>query len=129
VLERVYDRLEVGTTRRESVATNLEELERRVQALEAAVASLREELANGSAAPKASAAGLLQRSQPPDESAELQAWWDSIYRRAGVTPGEEPTIEQTRARLAAEGILPRDEDVRQILAEMGYQEDEEEEPE
>jgi hypothetical protein len=111
------------------VATTLEELERRLQALEAAVASLREELANGSAAPKASAAGMLQRSQAPDHSAELEAWWDSIYRRAGVVPGQEPTLEQLRARFAAESVLPGDEGIRQILAEMGYQEEEEEEPE
>jgi hypothetical protein len=43
----------------------------------------------------------------------------------GIT-GEAPGIEKLRTMLAAEGILPGDEGIRQAIAAMG---DQEEEPE
>jgi hypothetical protein len=107
------------------VATTLTELEQRVQALEAAVASLRAELVNGSFPRAASVPGAGQGCPYEDDPEARKAYLDALFQKMGIT-GEAPGIEKLRAMFAAEGIHPGDEDIRQHIAAMR---DQEEEPE
>jgi hypothetical protein len=92
------------------MATTLSELEQRLQALEAEVAALRQKIASaGGGATQPGAAG----ADPAARNAEL----DAIYQRMGIS-GEAPGIEKLRAMLAAEGVLPGDEVVQQVIAAM-----------
>jgi hypothetical protein len=107
------------------VATTLTELEQRVQALEAAVASLRAELANGSGPRAASVPGAVRKYPSEDDPEARNAHLEAVFDKMGIT-GEAPSIEKLRAMLAAEGIYPGDEGIRQHIAAMR---DQEEEPE
>jgi hypothetical protein len=84
------------------MATTLAELEQRLQVLEQEVVSLRK---------------LIQSSLPTQTPAEREAALHDLYQRMGIS-GEAPGIENLRALLVAEGVLPGDEIVRQVIAAM-----------
>jgi hypothetical protein len=105
------------------VATTLAELEKRLQTLEAEVASLRKELVNGSLPAEASAGGVVRRSQAQASPAAPGASLNAIYQEMGIA-GEAPGIDKLRALLAAQGVHPGDEVVRQEIAAMRDQEEE-----
>jgi flagellar motility protein MotE (MotC chaperone) len=102
------------------MATPLAELEERLQALEEEMASLRE-LVQGYAATEHATRRLGESRANP---AELQDALAAVYQKMGIS-GEAPGMQQLRALLAAHGVHPGDEIVRQEIATMRQQEEDE----
>jgi hypothetical protein len=107
------------------VATTLAQLEQRVQALEAAVAALREGLANGPSPVVASAPRARRTVEPPENPLVRDARLNAIFQQMGIT-GEAPGIEKLREMMAAHGVHAGDEAVRQEIAAMRDQQEEDE---
>jgi hypothetical protein len=112
-------------TRRRYVATTLAELEQRLQVLEEEVASLRE-FVKGSSPTETPGGHEARRpreaeARPTDGEVTTAA----VHQRTGIS-GEAPGLEQLRALLAAHGVHPGDEVVRQEIAAMREQAEEEE---
>jgi hypothetical protein len=108
------------------MATTLAELEQRLRALEAEVAALREEMVNGSSGTEPPALTVVRRSPSPASPRALDAGIQAVYHEMGISRAA-PGIEQLRALLAAQGVLPGDEVVRQEIAAMRDQEEEKDE--
>jgi hypothetical protein len=106
--------------RRKHVATTLAELEERLQALEAEMASLRE-LIQGYAPTERHTRRLREDKANP---AALEVSHTAVYQKMGIS-GEAPGMQQLRALLAAHGVHPGDEIVRQEIAAMRQQEENE----
>jgi hypothetical protein len=102
------------------MAITLTELEERLQALEAQMASLRE-LVRGSAPRESEARRPGESGASPTEAEHSLA---VVYQQMGIG-GEAPGIEQLRALLAAQGVHPGDEVIRQEIAGMRQQETDE----
>lgn len=97
------------------MATTLTELEQRVQALEEQVLSLLEMIRRISTA---------QLPEAKLREADSNLALDEIYRQMGIS-GEAPGIEKLRVMLAAHGVHPGDEIVRQEIAALYEQEQDE----
>jgi ribosomal protein L29 len=104
------------------MATTLAELEQRLHALEAEMASLRQGLANGARGANPSVPPAERGGAFPAISASPNAPLDAAYRQMGIS-GEAPGIEQLRAQLAAQGLHPGDVAIRREIAAMRDQEE------
>jgi hypothetical protein len=104
------------------MATTIAELEQRLRKLETEVAALHEVVVNGSLPTPSSATSRAQRSQSPPSSVAGEASLDAVYQEMGIS-GEAPGIEQLRNLLAAHGVYPGDDVVRQEIAAMRDQEE------
>jgi hypothetical protein len=100
------------------MATTLEELEKRLAALEQEVAALRELVEPPLLlTPAERGARLMRQSQSPHAHAQLVAGWNKAMEEMGIR-GEPVSPEKLREMMRADGIKPEDNEFSRGIIEM-----------